>query len=233
MDFEVIGLIVDLRGTQGFVGVATNLDSIVMALRGTQESRRLWKEILSGIVGFFRGIASYGGANLLGRIDRLEEDLQSAGSIVQAFPSRLEKLGIRFKVARKALEEPINVEIAPLVQKKFETARALAVQEDNLELELGEIQKVLVAMEEQQQKQLELILAIEKAGKAAGGQTCKKAGKLQHSFEGLNEIISNRRKMHILIPFVLNLFCFLRRATFLLIFPVEGERAFFNILLYM
>ncbi|KAG6664011.1 hypothetical protein CIPAW_02G062100 [Carya illinoinensis] len=41
----------------------------------------------------------------------------------------------------------------------------LAVQEEILEKELGEIQKVLLAMQEQQQKQLELILAIGKTGK--------------------------------------------------------------------
>ncbi|KAK3008314.1 hypothetical protein RJ639_014418 [Escallonia herrerae] len=52
-----------------------------------------------------------------------------------------------------------------LVQKNSEATRALAVQEDILEKELGEIQKVLLAMQEQQQKQLELILAIGKTGK--------------------------------------------------------------------
>ncbi|KAL0431911.1 UNVERIFIED_CONTAM: hypothetical protein Sradi_0817100 [Sesamum radiatum] len=76
----------------------------------------------------------------------------------------LEKLGIRVRVTRKALQEPI-AETAALAQKNSEATRALAVQEDILEKELGEIQKVLLAMQEQQQKQLELILAIGKAGK--------------------------------------------------------------------
>ncbi|KAJ0097980.1 hypothetical protein Patl1_28222 [Pistacia atlantica] len=54
---------------------------------------------------------------------------------------------------------------ATLAQKNSEATRALAMQEDILEKELGEIQKVLLAMQEQQQKQLELILAIGKTGK--------------------------------------------------------------------
>lgn len=36
---------------------------------------------------------------------------------------------------------------AALAQKNSEATRALAVQEDNLEKELGEIQKVLLAMQ--------------------------------------------------------------------------------------
>ncbi|KAM7529306.1 hypothetical protein LguiB_032716 [Lonicera macranthoides] len=69
-------------------------------------------------------------------------------------------------------EEETDVEIetvsetktAALVQKNSEATRALAAQEDHLEKELGEIQKVLLAMQEQQQKQLDLILAIGKNG---------------------------------------------------------------------
>ncbi|KAE8655868.1 UDP-glycosyltransferase 85A2 [Hibiscus syriacus] len=52
-----------------------------------------------------------------------------------------------------------------LAQKNSEATRALAAQEDILEKELKEIQKVLLAMQEQQKKQLELILAIAKSGK--------------------------------------------------------------------
>ncbi|KAL3630206.1 hypothetical protein CASFOL_023190 [Castilleja foliolosa] len=137
---------------------------VVGLVVGAMIRRRQWKKICCGSVGFSRGLASYGGANLLERIERLEEDLQSAGTIVQALARRLEKLGIRFRVARKALKEPI-AETAALVQKNSEATRALAAQEDNLEKELGEIQKVLLAMQEQQQKQLELILAIGKARK--------------------------------------------------------------------
>ncbi|KAL8047134.1 hypothetical protein ABFX02_08G219500 [Erythranthe guttata] len=123
--------------------------------------RRQWRRICG--VGFSRGPPSYG-ASLLDRVEKLEEDLRSVSTIIQALSRRLEKLGIRFRLTRKALKEPI-AETAALVRKNSEATQALAAQEDNLEKELGEIQKVLLAMQEQQQKQLELILAIGKAGK--------------------------------------------------------------------
>ncbi|KAK4584100.1 hypothetical protein RGQ29_022009 [Quercus rubra] len=102
--------------------------------------------------------------NLLERIEKLEEDLRSSATIIRVLSRQLEKLGIRFRVTRKTLKDPI-AETAALAQKNSEATRALAVQEDILEKELVEIQKVLLAMQEQQQKQLELILAIGKAGK--------------------------------------------------------------------
>ena len=54
---------------------------------------------------------------------------------------------------------------AVLAQKNSEAARALAVQSDILEKEMVEIQQVLLAMQEQQRRQLDLILAIGKTGK--------------------------------------------------------------------
>ncbi|KAF8394107.1 hypothetical protein HHK36_020312 [Tetracentron sinense] len=104
------------------------------------------------------------GFNLLERIEKLEEDIRSLTTITRVLSRKLEKLGIRFRVTRKALKEPIS-ETAALAQKNSEATQALAVQEDILEKELGEIQKVLLLMQEQQQKQFELILAIGKAGK--------------------------------------------------------------------
>ncbi|KAL0381625.1 UNVERIFIED_CONTAM: hypothetical protein Sangu_0226800 [Sesamum angustifolium] len=123
--------------------------------------RRQWRRIFGA--GFSSGSVSYG-VNLLGRVEKLEEDLRSSATIIRVLSRQLEKLGIRVRVTRKALQEPIS-ETAALAQKNSEATRALAVQEDILEKELGEIQKVLLAMQEQQQKQLELILAIGKAGK--------------------------------------------------------------------
>lgn len=123
--------------------------------------RRQWGRICG--VGVSRGPASVG-TNLLERVEKLEEDLRSAATIVQALSRQLEKLGIRFRLTRKALKEPI-AETAASVQKNSEATQALAAQGDILEKELGEIQKVLLSMQEQQQKQLELILAIGKAGK--------------------------------------------------------------------
>ncbi|KAM1052846.1 hypothetical protein ACFX13_000432 [Malus domestica] len=118
--------------------------------------------------------------NLFERIEKLEEDLRSSTTIMCVLSRQLEKLGIRFRVTRKALKEPIAeiilqvdylvhhltillfLRTTTLAQKNYEATRALAAQEDILEKELGEIQKVLLAM---QQKQLELILAIATSGK--------------------------------------------------------------------
>ncbi|XP_028233091.1 uncharacterized protein LOC114413091 isoform X1 [Glycine soja] len=102
--------------------------------------------------------------NLLERIEKLEEDMRSSATVVRVLSRQLEKLGVRFRVTRKALKDPI-AETAALAQKNSEAARALAVQSDILEKELGEIQQVLLAMQEQQRKQLDLILAIGKASK--------------------------------------------------------------------
>ncbi|CAL1381759.1 unnamed protein product [Linum trigynum] len=45
--------------------------------------------------------------NLLERIEKLEEDLRSTATIVRVLSRQLEKLGIRFRLTRKALKEPI------------------------------------------------------------------------------------------------------------------------------
>ncbi|XP_022978536.1 uncharacterized protein LOC111478487 isoform X1 [Cucurbita maxima] len=102
--------------------------------------------------------------NLVENTNKLEEDLRSSATVIRVLSRQLEKLGIRFRVTRKALKKPVE-ETAALAQKTFEATRALAVRGDILEKELAEIQKVLLAMQEQQQKQLELILAIGKSGK--------------------------------------------------------------------
>ncbi|KAK6923350.1 hypothetical protein RJ641_011654 [Dillenia turbinata] len=124
--------------------------------------RRQWRRI-SG-VSIKSGNGGRGGADIVERIEKLEEDLRSSATIIRVLSRQLEKLGIRFRVTRKALNEPI-AETAALAQKNSEATRALAAQEDILEKELGEIQMVLLAMQEQQQKQLDLILAIGKSGK--------------------------------------------------------------------
>ncbi|KAA8530828.1 hypothetical protein F0562_005548 [Nyssa sinensis] len=126
---------------------------------GASIRRRQWKRICKD-----SSKTGSSGVNLVERIEKLEEDLRSSATIIRVLSRQLEKLGIRFRVTRKALKEPI-AETAALAQKNSEATRALAVQEDILEKELGEIQKVLLAMQEQQQKQLELILAIAKSGK--------------------------------------------------------------------
>ncbi|KAF3788435.1 hypothetical protein EJ110_NYTH08672 [Nymphaea thermarum] len=103
-------------------------------------------------------------STVIERIEKLEEEVRSSVTIIRVLSRQLEKLGIRFRVTRKSLKGPI-AETAALAQKNSEVTRALTIQEDILEKELGEVQKVLLAMQEQQQKQLELILAIAKAGR--------------------------------------------------------------------
>ncbi|XP_004288180.1 PREDICTED: uncharacterized protein LOC101314793 [Fragaria vesca subsp. vesca] len=133
--------------------------ALVMAVGiGAWIRRRQWRRVSRETV--------KGGleVNLFERIEKLEEDLRSSVTIVRVLSRQLEKLGIRFRVTRKALKEPI-AETAALAQKNSEATRALAAQEDILEKELGETQKVLLALQEQQQKQFDLILAIAKSGK--------------------------------------------------------------------
>ncbi|XP_038881992.1 uncharacterized protein LOC120073309 [Benincasa hispida] len=115
---------------------------------------RIFRETAKGVLG----------VNLMEKTNRLEEDLRSSATLIRVLSRQLEKLGIRFRVTRKALKKPVE-ETAALAQKTSEATRALAVRGDILEKELAEIQKVLLAMQEQQQKQLELILAIGKSGK--------------------------------------------------------------------
>ncbi|XP_077224260.1 uncharacterized protein LOC143857701 isoform X2 [Tasmannia lanceolata] len=104
--------------------------------------RRQWQRIWR--YSFQSGSESF---NLIGRIEKLEEDLRSSVTIIRVLSRQLEKLGIRFRVTRRALKGPIT-ETAALAQKNSEATRALAMQEDILEKELGEIQKVLLAMQD-------------------------------------------------------------------------------------
>ncbi|KAF6152073.1 hypothetical protein GIB67_031395, partial [Kingdonia uniflora] len=104
--------------------------------------RRQWRRICRDMGGSGGGES----CNVVYRVERLEEDLKSSVAIIRVLSRQLEKLGIRFRVTRKALKEPLS-ETAALAQKNSEATRALAIQEDLLEKELGEIQKVLLAMQ--------------------------------------------------------------------------------------
>lgn len=56
-----------------------------------------------------------GDLNLIGRIDKVEEDLRSSVKMVKLLSKQLEKLGIRFRIARKSLKQPI----AEVINKLF------------------------------------------------------------------------------------------------------------------
>ncbi|KAK1410696.1 hypothetical protein QVD17_37235 [Tagetes erecta] len=144
-------------GSKGLVWQSLLL--VVGVVIGVVVRRRQWMRIC---LGFSKPGSS--GVSLVERIEKVEEDLRTSASIIKVLSRQLEKLGIRFRVTRKSMKEPI-AQTAELAKKNSEATRALAMQEDNLEKELAEIQKVLLAMQDQQQKQLELILAIAKSGK--------------------------------------------------------------------
>ncbi|KAL5705196.1 hypothetical protein ACHQM5_023532 [Ranunculus cassubicifolius] len=131
--------------------------------------------------------------DLVGRIDKLEEDLRSSTTIIRMLSRQLEKLGIRFRVTRKSLKEPIS-EAAALSLKNSEATQALGMQKDILEKELGEIQKVLLAMQDQQQKQLELILAVAKAGKLTDN---RREPAVETTTKQLNSVPINKQEKQI------------------------------------
>ncbi|XP_021714211.1 uncharacterized protein LOC110682236 [Chenopodium quinoa] len=150
--------------TSGLLAVGSRLLVWLLAVAvavGSVIRRRQWKRVCGSPMNSRPGSET---GNVIDRIEKLEESMRSATSIIRMLSRQLEKLGVRFRVTRKSLKDPIS-ETAALTQKNSEATRALAVQESILEKELGEVQKVLLAMQDQQQKQLELILAIAKSGK--------------------------------------------------------------------
>uniref|UniRef100_A0A0A0KK16 Transmembrane protein n=1 Tax=Cucumis sativus TaxID=3659 RepID=A0A0A0KK16_CUCSA len=138
--------------------VGTILFLVAGVAIGAWIRRRQWNRVFRETA---KGVLE---VNLMEKTNKLEEDLRSSATLIRVLSRQLEKLGIRFRVTRKALKKPVE-ETAALAQKTSEATRALAVRGDILEKELAEIQKVLLAMQEQQQKQLDLILAIGNSGK--------------------------------------------------------------------
>lgn len=64
--------------------------------------RRQWNRI-------YRGTAKAAlEIDLVERTNKLEEDLKSSATLIRVLSRQLEKLGIRFRVTRKALKKPIE-----------------------------------------------------------------------------------------------------------------------------
>lgn len=105
----------------------------------------------------------YVGADLIleERMRKLEEEVASAVTIIRVLSKQLEKLGVRFRVTRQTLRDPIQ-ETALLAEKTSQAVNILAAREDDLEKGLEELQQVLLGMQENQVKQLELISALGK-----------------------------------------------------------------------
>lgn len=72
---------------------------VVGVVVGAVIRRRQWRRICSA--DFSRPV------NLVERIEKLEEDLKNSATIIRVLSRQLEKLGIRFRVTRKALKEPL------------------------------------------------------------------------------------------------------------------------------
>lgn len=75
----------------------------VGVLAGAWIRRRQREMVLSG---GFTGSDSV--VYLLERIEKLEEDVRSSATVVRVLSRQLEKLGIRFRLTRKAIKEPIT-----------------------------------------------------------------------------------------------------------------------------
>ncbi|KAL1568063.1 hypothetical protein AAHA92_03470 [Salvia divinorum] len=146
------GAVLGWLGSKVFVWQCVVLVASVVV--GAVIRRRQWRRVC--------GPGSSKGANLLSRVEKLEVDLRSSATLIRVLSRQLEKLSARVRAARKSLKEPI-FETAALARKNSEVTRALAAREDVLEKELSEIHNVLLAMQEQQEKVLNLILATGKA----------------------------------------------------------------------
>eukprot|EP00250_Pteridium_aquilinum_P003994 c14248_g1_i1 orf=422-1759(-) len=120
------------------------------------------------------------------RVQKLEEDIGSAVTIIRVLSKQLEKLAVRFRVTRQTLRDPIQ-ETALLAQKTSESVNILAAREDALEKSLEEIHHALMGMQENQTKQLELISALGKLVKGRPRDVEKhiKAGRNDHARMGL------------------------------------------------
>lgn len=66
---------------------------------------RQWQRIYRDSSSKSGGYISF---NLVERVGKLEEDLQSSVTIIRVLSRQLEKLGIRFRVTRKTLKEPVT-----------------------------------------------------------------------------------------------------------------------------
>ncbi|XP_020170918.1 uncharacterized protein [Aegilops tauschii subsp. strangulata] len=129
---------------------------------GVLVRRKQWERLCR--VGAGGSVSATGGVDLVGRVEKVEESVRGVLAAVVVLSRTVEKLGVRFRVLRRAVTDPIS-ETATLAEKNSEATRILAAQGNLLEEEIGSIQKVLYAMQEQQEKQLELILAIGEASR--------------------------------------------------------------------
>lgn len=70
---------------------------------GSWIRRRQWRRICKDTA----GKPGNESVNLVERMEKMEEDVRGLATLIQVMSRQLEKLGIRFRVTRKALKEPI------------------------------------------------------------------------------------------------------------------------------
>lgn len=73
---------------------------VVSVVVGAVIRRRQWRRVCGA------GVSK--GANLLRRVEKLEEDLRSSATLIRVLSRQLEKLGIRVRASRKSLKDPIS-----------------------------------------------------------------------------------------------------------------------------
>lgn len=157
---------------------------------GALVRRRQWARLTRvGVRGV--GASAPRGVDLVGRVEKVEESVRGVVAAVGVLSRTVEKLGVRFRVLRRTLRDPIS-ETAALAQKNSEATRILAVRESLFEKDIGSIQKVLYAMQEQQEKQLELILAIGEASRILGDRQDMLGGETARSSKSAPEKVDKQ-----------------------------------------
>lgn len=103
--YGIFGLKNSLFGLIGRRVLACGVVSLVCGVWiGAVIRRRQWRRVCGETVRA-EGRES---VNLVGRIEKLEEDMKSSATILRVLSRQLEKLGVRFRVTRKALKDPIT-----------------------------------------------------------------------------------------------------------------------------
>lgn len=104
------------RGGLGVLGIRFVAWQCVVLVTGLVVGavirQRQWTRICGARVSRSSSSSLYG-PNLLERVERLEEALSSSAAIVRAMSRQLGKLGIRFRVTRRALKQPMAEVLLP------------------------------------------------------------------------------------------------------------------------
>ncbi|GBG65415.1 hypothetical protein CBR_g50776 [Chara braunii] len=96
------------------------------------------------------------GGDLLTRVSRVEDELQTMVKITRMLSRQLEKLGVRFRVTRRTLRDPI-METSDRSLRNAALITILSSRADRLEKEMAETQQLLLAMQEQAARQLDVL----------------------------------------------------------------------------